>query len=75
MVSSLNFIRVIAAICHIERDVPVDKYLFAYKTQKVKTMHSQQKENNESHFNILQGDVTSSLLISVLSFIHFFVIC
>lgn len=36
MVSSLSFIRVIAAICHIERNVPVDKYLYAYKPQEVR---------------------------------------
>lgn len=36
MVSSLNFIRVIAAICHIEGDVPVDKYMDAYKPEKVR---------------------------------------
>lgn len=44
MVSSLNFIRVIAAICHIEGDVPVDKYMDAYKPEKVR-QHILNKRN------------------------------
>lgn len=37
--SSLSFIRVIAAICHVEGNVPVEEYLGAYKPQKVRQHH------------------------------------
>lgn len=49
MVSSLNFIIVIAVICHIEGDVHVDKYLYAYKPQK-KTMKVGPKQTKRGYF-------------------------
>lgn len=42
MVSSLSFIRVIAAICHAEVNAPMDKCLFAYKAQNER--HNVDKE-------------------------------
>lgn len=46
MVSSLSFIRVIAAICHSEGNVPVDKYLYPSTPRKVR-QHNQDKEGSE----------------------------
>lgn len=47
--SSLSFIRVIAAICHVEGNVPVEEYLCAYKPQKVR-QHNLNKETRKRGF-------------------------